>query len=129
MKSGAPNAAGIMKALEANGISDSEVVVQMIAAAVASPTSKYGVICPNGDLYVYGNPKLVLKEAGMITFSGANRASEYTRENDGKILYWHPASEVLSLGPCPALVLVIKPIVEAVCLNNLDPIEPRRATS
>jgi hypothetical protein len=61
-KSGSPNAAGVLKALEARGIQDSGYIVQRIAAAISS-SGKRGVLCPNGDLYVQGRscgvPELV----------------------------------------------------------------------
>jgi hypothetical protein len=98
----------------------------MIAAAIARPTP--GVLCPDGKLYEHGDPSPVLSGAGLITFSGAGNAPKYGSENNGRALYWHPAGDVIGQRPCPAAVFKTGPIVEAVCLDNLDPVEKARTS-
>jgi hypothetical protein len=72
-----------MKALEARGVGNSEVVAQMIAAAIARPTP--GVLCPDGKLYERGYTIPVLLGAGLITFSGAGNAPKYGTESADKL--------------------------------------------
>jgi hypothetical protein len=116
-KSGSPNAAGVMKALEARGIQDSGYIVQRIAAAISS-SGKRGVLCPNGDLYVQGRSTPVLTGVGLITrSSGGERIPVSLSEG----LYWHPAAEVLGSRPCFMFIFVAGPATESACSSNLDP--------
>ncbi len=90
-----------------------------------SPFIHRGFICPSGEIYAVedGGTKLVATKASLFT---RNCDAPYIgRTHDlktEKFFCSHPANEVLD-SPCPGWVETLPHFVQAVCADNLDPVD------